>query len=78
MNSTTANIEATAPARPAIERIPAAAKRMGVSISHVYRAVKAGELGPLVKLGNKASGLPAYSVDQWILSKIAAAEGAKK
>lgn len=63
--------------RPAIERIPTAARRMGVSISQTYREIKAGRLGPLVKLGERASGLPAAAVDAWIQSKIDAAGGAK-
>ena len=60
---------------PAIERVPSAARRMGVSVSQVYREVKSGRLGPLVKLGPRASGLPASAVDGWIYSKIAAAKG---
>lgn len=63
---------------PAIERIPSAARRMGVSVSQVYREVKAGRLGPLVKLGPRASGLPASAVTGWICSKIKAAEGGEK
>lgn len=65
-------------ASPAIERIPCAARRMGVSVSQVYREVKSGRLGPLVKLGPRASGLPASAVDGWIYSKIAAAQGGEK
>ena len=44
-------------ARPAIERVPTAARRMGVSFSHVYREIKAGRLYALVKLGERSSGL---------------------
>jgi predicted DNA-binding transcriptional regulator AlpA len=62
---------------PAIERIPTAARRMGVSISQAYREIKAGRLGPLVKLGERASGLPVAAVDAWIQSKIDAAGGVK-
>jgi predicted DNA-binding transcriptional regulator AlpA len=61
--------------RPAIERIPTAARRMGVSISQTYREIKAGRLGPLVKLGERASGLPSAAVDAWIMSKITDAQG---
>ena len=64
-------------ARPAIERVPTAARRMGVSVSQVYREIKAGRLGPLVKLGERASGLTYAAVDAWIQSKIDAAGGAK-
>lgn len=77
MNQKQIQAEAPVPV-PAIERLPSAARRMGVSVSQVYREVKAGRLGPLVKLGPRASGLPASAVDGWILSKIAAAEGGKQ
>jgi excisionase family DNA binding protein len=63
-------------ARPSIERVPTAARRMGVSVSQVYRGVKAGRL-LLVKLGERASGLPAAAVDAWIMSKIESAGSAK-
>jgi len=71
------NNEQRAAGIPAIERVPTAARRMGVSVSQAYREVKAGRLGPLVKLGERASGLPAAAVDAWIQSKIDAAGGAK-
>lgn len=61
-------------ARPAIEKVPAAARRMGVSVSQVYREVRAGRL-QLVKLGERASGLAVAAVDAWIQSKIDAAKG---
>lgn len=62
------------PARvAALEKIPAAARRMGVSISQAYREIKAGRLGPLVKLGERSSALPAASVDAWIAARIAEA-----
>lgn len=64
--------------RPAIERVPTAARRMSVSVSQAYREIKAGRLGPLVKLGERASGLPVAAVDSWIQSKIDAANGAGK
>ena len=60
----------------ALEKVPHAARRMGVSVSQAYREVKAGRL-LLVKLGERASGLPAAAVDAWIQSKIDAAGGAK-
>lgn len=62
-------------AAPSIERIPSAARRMGVSVSSVYREIKAGRIGPLVKLGPRASGLSSSSVDAWILGKIEASPG---
>lgn len=59
-----------------LERIPQAAGRMGVSPSQVYREIQAGRLGPLVKIGARASALPADSVDGWIAARIA--EASKK
>lgn len=56
-----------------LERIPQAAGRMGVSPSQCYREIKAGRLGPLVKLGPRASALPAEAVDSWIAARIAEA-----
>ena len=55
----------------ALERIPAAAKRMGISVSQAYREIKTGRLVPLVKLGERASAVPAESVDRWIAERIA-------
>lgn len=63
-----------APARVAsLERLPHAAKRMGVSLSQTYREIKAGRLGPLVKLGERASAVPSEAVDAWIAARIAEA-----
>ena len=62
-------------ARPAIEKVPAAARRMAVSVSQVYREVRAGRLH-LVKLGERSSGLDVAAVDAWIQAKIDAAGGA--
>ena len=53
-----------------LERIPSAAGRMGVSASQVYREIKAGRLGPLVKLGVRASAVPSEAVDGWIAARI--------
>ena len=64
-------------ARPAIEKVPAAARRMAVSVSQVYREIRAGRL-ELIKLGERASGLDVAAVDAWIQSKIDAAQGAAK
>lgn len=57
----------------ALEKIPTAARRMGVSVTTVYREVAAGRLGPIVKLGERASALPQESVDSWIAARIAEA-----
>ena len=62
----------------ALEKVPHAARRMGISTCQAYREIKAGRLGPLVKLGERASALPAAAVDAWIQSKIDAANGAGK
>jgi predicted DNA-binding transcriptional regulator AlpA len=63
----------------ALEKIPHAAKRMGVSTATLYRELKSGRLaGPLVKVGERASALPAASVDAWIADRIAEATSAKR
>lgn len=67
------------PARvAALEKIPAAARRMGVSISQAYREIKTGRL-QLVKVGLRASAVTSDSVDAWIAARIAEAkrEGAQ-
>lgn len=72
--------ENPSPARvAALEKVPHAAKRMGISTCQAYREIKAGRLGPLVKLGERASALPSVAVDAWIMGKIDAAQkgGAK-
>ncbi|WP_374510567.1 helix-turn-helix transcriptional regulator [Niveibacterium sp.] len=52
---------------------------MSISTAQAYREIKAGRLGPLVKLGARASAVPTESVDRWIAERIAAASkgGAK-
>lgn len=70
-------LQNNAAARPAIEKVPAAARRMSISVSQVYREVRAGRLH-LVKLGERASGLDSAEVDAWVQSKIDAAQGAAK
>ncbi len=62
----------------ALEKVPHAARRMGISTCQAYREIKAGRLGPLVKIGERASALPAAAVDAWIQSKIDAAQGGAK
>ncbi|QLH49082.1 MAG: hypothetical protein HWD57_04280 [Candidatus Accumulibacter cognatus] len=59
---------------PALEKVPAAARRMGCSISGVYREIRAKRLGPLVKLSARSSALPSASVDSWIAARIAEAK----
>lgn len=57
----------------ALEKLPAAARRMGISTSQLYREIKAQRIGPLVKLSLRASALPSASVDRWIGDRIAEA-----
>lgn len=74
----TKNEALPAPARvAALEKLPAAARRMGLSVSSVYRELKVGRLvGPLVKTGARASAIPSTSVDGWIAARIAEATSA--
>lgn len=62
----------------ALEKVPHAARRMGISTCSAYREIAAGRLGPLVKVGARASALPVAAVDAWIAAKIAAAQGGGK
>jgi predicted DNA-binding transcriptional regulator AlpA len=58
---------AQAEAKPSdLEKIPAASKRCGLSMSSIYRFIKAGELGPIVKVRKRASAIPSASVDAWL------------
>ena len=57
-----------------LERIPQAAKRMAISVSQCYREITSGRVGPLIKLGERASALPSTSVDKWINDRIAEAD----
>ena len=68
----TQNDARSAPPRTvALEKIPAAARRMGISPSSVYRELQSGRLaGPLVKTGARASAIPSASVDDWIAARI--------
>ena len=58
----------------ALEKVPHAAKRLGISTCSAYREIKAGRLGPLVKLGERASALPEAAVTAWIQARIDAAQ----
>lgn len=51
-------------------RVRDAAAKMCVSVSFVYREIKAGNLGPLIKVGNHRSALNADHVDRWIAEKV--------
>lgn len=58
---------------PRLEKVPAAARRCSLSTSQFYREIQAGRVGPLVKLGARASAVPADSVDNFIRARIAEA-----
>ncbi|MFV5215619.1 helix-turn-helix transcriptional regulator [Azonexus caeni] len=58
----------------ALEKIPHAARRMGLSVCGLYREAKAGRL-TIVKVGARASAVSSQEVDKWIADRIAAAKG---
>jgi predicted DNA-binding transcriptional regulator AlpA len=53
-----------------LEKIPAFAKRASISVAQAYREIKAGRLGPIVKVGKRASAIPMDSGDAWISARI--------
>jgi predicted DNA-binding transcriptional regulator AlpA len=59
----------------ALEKIPHAARRMGISTCQLYREAKAGRLC-IVKVGSRASAVSSAEVTAWIQARIA--ESAKK
>lgn len=61
----------------ALEKIPHAARRMGISTCQLYREAKAGRIS-IIKVGVRASAVSSSAVDAWIASKIAAAQGGEK
>ena len=56
-----------------LEKVPAAARRAAISVSQAYREIREGRIGPLVKLGARASAVPSASVDDFIAARIAEA-----
>lgn len=58
-----------------LEKIPAAAQRCGMPVSQFYRELKSGRIGPLVKIGERASAVPSEAVDAFISARIAEAQG---
>lgn len=58
----------------ALEKIPHAAARMGISPSQFYRVAKRDGI-PIIKIGIRASAVPAEAVDSWITARIAEAKG---
>lgn len=61
----------------ALEKIPCAAKRMGLSNSQFYRVAKRDGL-QVVKVGERASAAITAEVDAWINARISAAKGGAK
>ena len=53
----------------ALEKIPSAAHRMGVSVSQFYRIAKRDGLR-IVKITERASAVPAEDVTAWINERI--------
>lgn len=53
-----------------LERPRDAAKRCGISVSQLYREVKAGRLSPPIKVGERASAFPAEEIDRFIAERI--------
>lgn len=73
----TCNSTTSAAQVAALEKIPAAARRMGTSISNFYRIAKRDGLR-IVKVTERASAVPQCDVDAWIESRIAAAASKKR
>lgn len=58
-----------------LEKIPAAADRMCISIAQAYREIKAGRLGTIVKVGARSSALRSADVDRWIMDRLIESQG---
>lgn len=56
----------------ALEKVPHAAKRMGISTCQLYREAKAGRI-TIVKVGVRASAVSQTEVDTWIRARISEA-----
>jgi len=52
-----------------LEKIPTAARRMGVSVSQFYRIAKRDGLR-IIKVTERASAVPQSDVDAWISERI--------
>ena len=57
-------------ATPSLEKIPVAARRMGVSVCQFYRIAKRDGLR-IIKVSKRASAVPQGDVDDWINERIA-------
>lgn len=53
-----------------LERPRDAAKRCGISVSQLYREVKAGRIAPPIKVGERASAFPSEEIDRFISERI--------
>jgi predicted DNA-binding transcriptional regulator AlpA len=61
----------------ALEKIPHAARRMGMSPSNFYRTAKRDGLR-IIKVSERASAVPEEDVTAWIQRRIAACSGVAK
>lgn len=61
----------------ALEKIPHAARRMGMSVSTFYRTAKRDGLR-IIKVSERSSAVPAEDVTAWIQRRISACSGAAK
>ena len=68
------NFNTSQPRLAALEKIPAAARRMGTSTSNFYRIAKRDGLR-IVKLGKRASAVLQGDVDVWISARVAECMG---
>lgn len=58
----------------ALEKIPHAARRMGMSVSQFYRTAKRDGLR-IIKVSERSSAVPEEDVTTWIQRRIAACSG---
>lgn len=73
--SSAASVSPSSPApAAALEKIPVASRRMGLSVSGFYRVAKRDGL-KVVKVGERASAAITAEVDAWINARISAAKG---
>lgn len=63
---------------PSLTRVSQAAKRTGFSRSHLYDLSKRGEFPPIIKIGERASGVVTSELDAWIRDRIKAARAVRE
>jgi predicted DNA-binding transcriptional regulator AlpA len=61
----------------ALEKIPHAARRMGMSVSQFYRTAKRDGLR-IIKVSERSSAVVSGEVDAWIQKRIEASRGVAK